>query len=154
MINCTFENGNKALLRHVVVDTLILKEGKILLVKRSNKISEGGKWGLVGGFVERDETLEEAVARETKEETGWELKDIKFLGVIDNPDRNEDRQNISMVHSATAIEKIGEGDWESDEQKWFDLNDLPEKSMLAFDHFEIISRYKEFLETGERPLTF
>jgi len=30
MINCEFENGDKASLRHVVVDNLVLKDGKIL----------------------------------------------------------------------------------------------------------------------------
>ena len=71
MINCEFENGNKASLRHVVVDNLVLKDGKILLVKRTGKLLEGGKWGLAGGYVDRDETVKEAAKREILEETGY-----------------------------------------------------------------------------------
>lgn len=56
MITCTFEDGGRGKLRHAVVNAIILKENKILLVKRSPKITEGGKWGLVGGFMDRDET--------------------------------------------------------------------------------------------------
>ena len=55
MLTCTFEDGNKNSLRHVVVDTIVCKDGKVLLVKRIGKLLEGGKWGLVGGFVERDD---------------------------------------------------------------------------------------------------
>lgn len=142
MINCTFENGNKNSLRHAVVDNLVLKDGKILLVKRTGKILEGNKWGLVAGFVERDETLEEAAKREIMEETGWEVKDIKLLKINDSPNRpKEDRQNIAFVYTCEAIKKSGDADWESEEQRWFDLSALPDKGEFAFDHFEDIEFY-------------
>ena len=144
MINCTFENGSKSSLRHAVIDALVLDtKNRILLVKRSEeKLLEGGKWALVGGFVERDETLEEAMAREIKEETGWEVRDAKLLRIIDDPNRpNEDRQNISFVYTCRAVEKTGEADQESSEQRWFKLTDLPPKEQFAFDHFENIRFY-------------
>ena len=52
MINCKFEDGNKANLRHVVLDAIILKDDSVLMVKRTKKLKEGGKWGLVGGYLE------------------------------------------------------------------------------------------------------
>jgi ADP-ribose pyrophosphatase YjhB (NUDIX family) len=58
MIICKFEDGGEAKLRHVVVDTLVLKDNKILLIKRTGKLLEGGKWGLLGGYVERDENID------------------------------------------------------------------------------------------------
>ena len=144
MINCTFEDGNKASLRHVTVDTLVLKEGKILLVKRINKLLEGNKWGLVGGFVERNETLLEAVKREVLEETGWEVKDVSLLRIKDWPDRPlEDRQNISFVYFCKAVKKSGRADWESDEQKWFELSKVPPANQIAFDHAQDIEFYKK-----------
>src|SRR5215471_14320648 len=79
MISCSFENGHKASLRHVVVDNLVLQGDRLLLVKRAAKLSEGGKWGLVGGFVDRDETIKQAVAREIMEETGYEVADITLF---------------------------------------------------------------------------
>ncbi len=143
MINCSFEDGNKASLRHVVVDNLVLKDGKILLVKRVGKLLEGGKWGLVGGFVDRDETIEQAAEREIMEETGWKVKDFTLLKVNDQPDRPaEDRQNIAFVYYCTATEKTGKADWESDKQTWFDLDDLPPDDQIAFDHAEDIKSYK------------
>ena len=142
MVNCTFENGNKASLRHVVIDAIILRQNSILMVKRSEKIIEGGKWGLVGGYVERDETLEQALLREVLEETGYSLKKQDFFTIIDNPKRkNEDRQNIAFVYVCEVGEKIGNPDWESTEQKWFELTNLPKEVEIAFDHLRIINLY-------------
>lgn len=146
MINCEFENGNKTSLRHVVTDNLVLKDGKILLVKRTGKLLEGGKWGLVGGFVERNETIEEATRREILEETGYEVEGITLLRIIDTPNRPaEDRQNIAFVHFCNALEKIGVPDDESDDQIWFDLSALPPEEEFAFDHFSDIKLYLEYL---------
>lgn len=142
MITCKFENGNENSLRHVVVDALVLKENKILLIKRTGKILEGGKWGLIGGFVERDETLRDAIKREVQEESGYKIKNIKLLTVIDSPNRpKEDRQNIAFVFICEAFEKQGDSDWEVDDQKWFNLSNLPPKEEFAFDHHENIELY-------------
>lgn len=145
MISCTFEKGNEALLRHVVVDALVLRDERILLVKRADDLLEAGKWALVGGFVERDETLEQTVEREVFEETGYRVHDFLLLGMNANPDRpHEDRQNIAFVFVCIALEKEGEADDESTEQKWFDLEKLPPKEEIAFDHYKNIELYKKY----------
>jgi len=71
MITCTFEHGSRAGLRHVVVHAVVERDGALLLVKRAKHLSEGGKWGLPGGFLDRDERLVDGVLRELREETGW-----------------------------------------------------------------------------------
>lgn len=144
MIKCKFENGNNSSLRHVVIDTLVLRDEKILLVKRNKDLLEGGKWALVGGYVERDETLTQAVEREVFEETGWKIKEIKLLRIVDSPNRrNEDRQNISFVYTCLALEKKGKADWESDRQQWFPIHSLPPDEQIAFDHLDSVVYYKE-----------
>lgn len=125
------------------------------MVQRTAKLLEGGKWGLVGGFMDRDETLTQAIEREIYEETGWKVKDIEFLGIVDNPNRrHEDRQNISFVCTCTATEKTGEPDWESDDQKWFPLDKLPDDEQIAFDHKRSIELYKSFKKGEVKPLVF
>jgi ADP-ribose pyrophosphatase YjhB (NUDIX family) len=147
MIICKFEDGNENSLRHVVTDVLILKENKILLLKRSEKLTEGGKWGLAGGYAERDETIVEAAERETFEESGYKVNDLTLLTIIDNPKRpNEDRQNVSFVYFCEAGEKQGNSDWEVTEQKWFDFSDLPPKEDIAFDHYASIQLYQKYLK--------
>ncbi len=149
MISCSFENGHKASLRHVVVDNLVLQGDRLLLVKRADKLSEGGKWGLVGGFVDRDETIKQAVAREIMEETGYEVADITLFRIIDTPNRpNEDRQNIAFVHLCAAGQRTGTPDWESTEVRWFPLSALPQEREFAFDHYSNIRLYQKYLAGG------
>jgi ADP-ribose pyrophosphatase YjhB (NUDIX family) len=146
MIDCTFENGNKASppLRHVVIDALVIKDDKILLVKRAPQLTAGGKWADIGGFIGHGEFLKQTVAREVLEETGYTIKDITLLTIRDNPDRNENRQNISFVYVCTPIEKTGEADKESTEVKWFAFDELPDEKEFAFDHYQIIQLYLKY----------
>ena len=145
MIVCMFENGKKAFLRHAVVDVLVVKGDKILLVKRAPPLLNAGKYGVVGGYVEKDETLIAAATREVMEETGYKIKINFLLRIKDNPNRpKEDKQNIAFVFVATAGKKIQEGDNESTENKWFDFDNLPKPKDFAFDHYEDIKLYLKY----------
>ena len=53
----------------VGVGGLIVEDGKVLLARRAGR-HDKGMWVLPGGFVERDESIEQAVLREVREETG------------------------------------------------------------------------------------
>jgi ADP-ribose pyrophosphatase YjhB (NUDIX family) len=147
MIDCTFEDGNEANLRHAVVDTMVFKDGKILMVKRNTKLLQGGKWGLTGGYMELNESITGAAKREVYEESGWEIKDLTLLTINDTPkSAKEDRQNVGFIFFAEAVKKTGEPDWESDEQRWYNLNNLPPLNQLAFDCNIYIELYKTYLE--------
>lgn len=142
MIHCTFENGNKATLRHVVVDAICLKDNKILLVKRSQKVLQSDKYALPGGFLNLDETTKEATLRELMEETGYNGKIAKLIKVLDDPKRiNEGRQNVSFIYLINVEDKVGEPDDETKSVHWFSLDHLPPKSDFAFDHFQIIKSF-------------
>ena len=154
MITCTFEDGGKGKLRHVTVDGLVIKDDKILLVKRAQKLLEGGKWGVIGGFVDRDENLKEALKREIFEETGYRVTDITLLCINDDPNRpREDRQNISFVFFCHAGEKEGESDWEVTDKQWFSFDNLPPKEEIAFDHYDDIQLYLQY-KKGDIQIPF
>jgi len=150
VITCNFEDGGKASLRHVTVNVIVLKENKILLGKRGSykgkPIIEFGKWGLIGGYVNRDEFLEDAVRREVMEESGWIIDNLTLLRINDNPNRpREDRQNIDITFIADAIEKKSESDEEVTSLQWFNLNEVPSFDQIAFDHGDSIELYKKYL---------
>lgn len=146
MITCTFENGNQNSLRHVTVGCLVIKDGKILLAKRSKGLLEAGKWCLLGGYVNRDETIAQAGEREALEESGWSIGNLRLLRINDNPNRpHEDRQNVDFIYIADALQKTGDKDWESEEVRWFPLDALPPKDQIAFDHLDSIDMYKKYL---------
>jgi len=117
----------------ITVDGVIIKNGKILLVKRRNEPFKG-KWALPGGFVEYGETVEKAVLREVKEETGMDAKIKKLVGVYSDPARDPRGHTISIVFLLEGEGDAIAGD-DAIEAKFFDLNELPP---LAFDHEKII----------------
>lgn len=150
MITCSFENGNKTSLRHVTVNAIVVKNEKILFGKRGTfngkPILESGKWGLLGGFFGRDENLIEAVKREVMEESGWKIDNLKLFRINDNPHRpHEDRQNVDIIFIANAVKQIKTSDEEVSKLQWFNLDKLPPKDEIAFDHGDAIELYKKYL---------
>lgn len=151
MITCTFENNNKALLRHITVNAIVVKSNQILLGKRGTvngkPILESGKWGLLGGFFGRGENLIQAVIREVMEESGWEINNLKLFRINDNPNRpKEDRQNVDIIFIAKAVKQTGKSDEEVSHLQWFDLDKLPSKEEMAFDHGDSLELYKKYLK--------
>jgi mutator protein MutT len=65
------------------VGGVVVRDGAVLLVQRAQE-PLAGKWTLPGGAVELGETLESAVARELREETGLE---VRVLGLVEAFDR-------------------------------------------------------------------
>jgi len=153
MITCYFENNNLARggLRHVTMNALVIHEGKILLGKRGTvkgiKMMEYGKWGLLGGYFDRDETLNQAIQREVKEESGCEIDSITLFRINDNPNRPmEDHQNVDFIFIANLVKQTPRVDEEVSELVWFPLDALPAPEEIAFDFGENIQLYKEYLK--------
>ena len=75
----------------VGIGAVIIKEDKIVLIKRGNEPSKG-KWSIPGGHVELGENLKEAVIRETKEETCLDVDNPILIDVVENVDWDEQRK--------------------------------------------------------------
>lgn len=148
MIKCILENGRETSFRHVTVGSIVLNEkNEVLLVKRASNLTRGSKHTIPGGFLDRDENLEEAALRELKEETGYEGKIEMLFQLNDSPKRpKEDRQNVDFVF----IAKIIGGELRLNEEvadiQWVPKENLPSEDEFAFDHRKIIMRYFEYLE--------
>ncbi|MDI6798949.1 MAG: NUDIX hydrolase [Candidatus Aenigmarchaeota archaeon] len=121
------------------IDTIIEKNGKIVLVKRKNKPFEG-KLALPGGFVELGETVEHAAVREAFEETGLRVKLKEILGVYSHPKRNPLLHTLTVVFIADPTSGKVRADSDVSEAKWFELKDIDFKN-LAFDHAKILKDY-------------
>ena len=70
------------------VGAFILKDGKLLLVKRAYEPG-AGKWTVPGGAIELGEKTVEALHREILEEVGIRLKNVKLLDIYDAIFRDE-----------------------------------------------------------------
>jgi len=134
----------------VTVDAVVFteREGRreVLLIQRKHE-PYAGAWALPGGFVEMEETLETAAARELEEETGLHGVSLEQVYTFGDPGRDPRGRSISVAY-------VGEVDWciqqprgndDAAEARWFPLDALPP---LAFDHRAIVeyavkSRFKE-----------
>lgn len=109
----------------------------VLLIKRK-KDPYKGQWAVPGGFIEMDEELEDAVARELNEETGLTGVRLEQLRAFGKCGRDPRGRQISVAFTGTITEgrdKVRAGD-DAAEARWFNIHNLPEN--MAFDHDEMI----------------
>ncbi|MEW6427973.1 MAG: NUDIX hydrolase [Thermodesulfobacteriota bacterium] len=118
----------------VTVDAIIQMAGGIVLIERRNPPFG---WALPGGFVDYGETLEQAVLRETREETGLELDDLRQFHTFSDPGRDPRHHTVSTVFAATGRGRLQAGD-DAARAAVFPLDNLPP---LVFDHRTIIDAY-------------
>ena len=111
----------------VDVHLLLIRDGKIVLLKRANTGYEDGKYGLIAGHADGDETATEAMVREAREEAGIEINpsDLEFRLVMH---RKTDREQVGFFFTArgySGVPRNAEPD-KCSELDWFDLENLPE----------------------------
>lgn len=70
---------------HVVVGIIFNEKKEVLIALRPPHVVQPGLWEFPGGKVEEDETLENALIREFREEIGIEVQRAKFLLKIEKP---------------------------------------------------------------------
>lgn len=116
--------------RGVSVDAVIIKDNKILLIKRGVDPYKG-YWATPGGYVGWDETIEDTVLREVKEETNLKVSSVVMVGVYSSPKRHP-KQVINLVYLVEVEEGNLKFADDAVDAKWFSLDSLPEK--MAFDH--------------------
>lgn len=122
----------------VVIFTLQERELHVLLVKRRHWPHEG-RWALPGGFINMDESLEQAARRELEEETGVRDIYLEQLYTFGEPRRDPRTRVISIAYIAlvSADKQTLRVSDESTEVRWFSLQKLP--GTLAFDHDLILA---------------
>ena len=102
----------------------IIKDGKWLMLHRIKKASDenAGKWIGVGGKLEKDESPENCLYREVFEETGLEIKQHQFRGVVTFISDVWDNEMMFLYTAETEDGVLKECD--EGELKWIDENDV------------------------------
>ncbi|MBN1506976.1 MAG: NUDIX hydrolase [Sedimentisphaerales bacterium] len=132
----------------VTVDAAVFAffDGKprLLLIQRKHEPFQG-RWALPGGFVEIDEDLPKAIARELAEETGLRNVPLEQLHTFGKPGRDPRGRTITIAHFGIAEGDCGQARAADDaaDVRWFDIGQLPH---MAFDHDDIARRAMERLK--------
>jgi 8-oxo-dGTP diphosphatase len=117
-------------------DIVIEYEGGIVIIERAG---DPPGYALPGGHVDYGESTEAAAVREAKEETNLEIYDLKLIGVFSDPERDPRGHKMSVAYSAKGK---GELMAKSDAKRVHIYS--PDKVPgLAFDHDQILERYKQ-----------
>ena len=139
-----------AYLREMVGDQkVILNSCSVVIVNEFNQVllqkrSDNLLWGLPGGLMELDETIEQCAIREVKEETNLDIVLTRFLGVFVNPNMTWRTSDKAKVYSFSFVGKVIGGylkinDDESLGFNYFDYNKLPE--IHSKDNYDSIQAY-------------
>ncbi|MFA5797392.1 MAG: NUDIX hydrolase [Candidatus Woesearchaeota archaeon] len=124
------------------VDNIILNDrGQILLMQRSSQTrTYPNQWGLISGWMEWGETIQDALKREAQEEVGVEIEVIRFTGrYYDRPGRHPTKTSVAMPHICRIIRgepKINQPE-EVQNVKWFDPDEIRDLDM-AYDHKQML----------------
>lgn len=140
----------------IVILTLREDDLQVLLVKRRNPPFEG-RWAIPGGFVQPDESLEDAAARVLYEETGVRGVHIEQLFTFGTVDRDPRGRMVTVSYFALVpAPLVLQAGSNTSDAAWKSVYALPE---MAFDHDEIVGyalkrlRYKlEYTAVGFRLL--
>jgi 8-oxo-dGTP diphosphatase len=127
----------------VAVDAIVFGYSKqegvsILLIQRKYPPFKNA-WAIPGGFLLPEETLEEAVRRELREETGIEVNYLEQLYTFGDPGRDPRQRIISIAYMAlvksSQFQQL-KASTDAENAQWFNFRELPP---LAFDHKDILN---------------
>ena len=154
----TGELVTEAVLESVTIDSVVFGFEKghleILLVKHGRGIKKG-EWGLPGGWIKRDEGIDQAASRLLKELTGIEDIYLEQLKAFGAPDRFPLGRIITIGYYALINKEqydIKAG-YTASEAQWFRMDKIPD---LIYDHGEILkfSIKKLRLQVKQAPIGF
>jgi 8-oxo-dGTP diphosphatase len=141
----------------IAVDCIIFgfdgNQIKALLIKRGFEPEEG-KWSLMGGFVGKDENVDDAAARILKQLTGLTDIYMEQLYCFGEAKRDSAGRVISIAYSAFInIADYNEQLSSDHEARWFPINKIPP---LIFDHKEMLKKAKQALveKVANHPIGF
>jgi ADP-ribose pyrophosphatase YjhB (NUDIX family) len=124
---------------NIGVGGAVVREHRLLLVRRASRHGRGN-WQLPGGFIEPDETMEQAVVREVEEETGVVSEVQAVLGLRSRYDpQSGNGMYVILLLTPIRGEPIADGR-EVDHAAYFSLGEIRQLSPLPPVNWEIAQR--------------
>ena len=133
------------------VRAVVFKENKLLLVKEKMD----NKWCLPGGYADIGMTPSEIIINEVKEESGFDVKPTRILGLIDYNKHQERPFPFDIYNLFMECEIIGgkpEVGIETSDVGFFEINNLPELSERRVTKKQIIQMFELFNDKNLEPI--
>lgn len=131
----------------VGVSVVIIREGKLLLVKRANEPSKG-KWAVPGGLVELGEDITQAVIREAKEETGLDVGAPCLIDVVDKVDLDDEGKvryhYIIVDYVVSIVGGVPAAASDAEELRWVPLDEV--------EAYDLTSSFQVFFQRNRKKL--
>ena len=121
----------------IAVGGVIIRDNKILLTKRRDE-PDKNKWAIPGGKLELNETLEEGLKREMKEETSLNVKIGKLLGIIEVI--NDSFHYVILDYECDIISGEIEANSDALDIGYFNLNGLSNVNETTLNFIREISK--------------
>jgi 8-oxo-dGTP diphosphatase len=109
------------------VHLFLIRDGKILLLRRFKTGYEDGKYSAVAGHLNGDEEIKAAAIREAQEEVGIDISppDLQVVGVMHRKSTDE-RIDFFLATSSWSGEITNRESDKCDHLAWFDIDELPD----------------------------
>ncbi len=114
----------------------IMKNNKVILLKKTKGLFGGGKWNAPGGKIKENESSEEGTVREVFEETGLKVKNLEKIGTLNFFKNGQKRKSEWIVDVFLTNEFKGRLKASREGKlKWFNANQLPFDKMWEDDTY-------------------
>lgn len=142
--------------RHKIIPAsylTLIKNNKVLLLRRFNTGYEDGKYSMIAGHVDEGETFTECVIREAEEEAGiiLKLENLKVFHVMHRDSlysKNNERIDIFFIAKSWDGKIENKEPNKCDDLSWFSLNNLPNNTIpyisFAIENYKNKVFYSEF----------
>ncbi|MFA5746575.1 MAG: NUDIX domain-containing protein [Candidatus Paceibacterota bacterium] len=143
-----------------VVGALLVKEGKVLLVKEAGrKGADGGKWSHPAGWIDVGEDVIAAAKREVEEETGYEFNPAHLLGIYSLVRKDLEKELGSSPHAIKLIfiggisDKPGKDLYDDiSETKWFSPEEIEKMGPSELRDIDIKQMVKDYFSGKKYPI--
>ena len=144
--NILYENKGGIILNAELVTCVMIYNAKTNEVLVQNRKKSYPGWSFPGGHVEKGESFCDCAIREAKEETGLDIKNLQYCGVVHWINRESDERYLCFMYKTSSFEGELLADTDEGEQFWLSIDELlvAPKEKFSSVHYSLSPLFHEY----------